>query len=233
MKKLIAALLCATMVFSISGCGSSDDSNKKDTGGEKTEDKAKDTDKKPLEIVQSGYYVSESYVYYGIVIKNPNKNYLIEYPSIKITMYGEDGSIIGTDDQVLMNIAPGDTLAFGGDVDHHDKVPAKVEFTLAKDDSKYVDGQNAELSSVFKVSNTSEILDGDTTSVTGEIENTGKKDYSTVAVSILFKKGNEIVFGTTGYVDDINKSSKTPFEIRSFDSVPDHDSFDVYVQDWS
>lgn len=89
MKKIINALICAMMVLGLSGCGSS--GNEKESNVKEND---KSTEKLPLEIVQSGYFDTESpNVMYGVIIKNPNTEYTVDFPTITITMYKEDGSI--------------------------------------------------------------------------------------------------------------------------------------------
>lgn len=139
---------------------------------------------------------------------------------------------LGTDDQVLNKIAPGDTLAFGGQADPNGQVPSKVEFSMKKDDTKYNNDNKSTSTSVFKISNTNALKDDYSASFTGEIENTAENDFSSVAVTVILKKGNDIVYGTTTYVDNLAKGSKTPFEVKCFSKVPEYDSFEIYAQSW-
>lgn len=233
MKKLFTALICAIMVLGVFGCSDKNE-NTTNNGSEKESEKSI-AEKKAIEIVDSGYYITDGddpYVKYGIIIKNPNEEYGIEFPSFSITMYDEEGKILGNDDQVLMYIGPGETLAYGGQANPNGKKPDKIEFKIKKDDDKYSEASKKE--SPFKVSNTNDIIDeyGGIT-CTGEIENTSGDDFDQVAVSLILYKNGEIIYGTTTYVDTVNAKSKTPFEVSSLGGeVPEYDKYKVYVQQW-
>lgn len=232
MKKLFTALICATMFIGLGACSSK---GKAGDDNPKPEEKKLVEDKKTIEIVDSGYYVTqgdEPYIEYGIIIKNPNDNYGIEYPSFTITMYDKEGKILGNDEQVLMYIGPGETLAYGGQANPNGKKPDKVEFKMKKDENKY--SEATKQGSSFKIINTNDMKDEyGGLACTGEIENISDTDYDSVAISLLLYKGDKIVYGTTTYVDTVNAKSKTPFEVSSLGSeVPEYDKYKIYAQQW-
>lgn len=64
------------------------------------------TNKQELEIVDSGYtvYKDNAYFNYGVVIRNPNETYAVDFPTITITAYDSDGGVITTEDQVISKL---------------------------------------------------------------------------------------------------------------------------------
>ncbi|MEE0856103.1 MAG: hypothetical protein U0L58_02245, partial [Ruminococcus sp.] len=62
--------------------------------------------------------------------------------------------------------------------------------------------------------------------------NNSTKDCSSAGVSIILKKENKIVYGTTSYVDDINAGQEKAFDISEY-NLPDYDSYEIIVIDWT
>ena len=83
---------------------------------------------KPLEIKDAGYIVSNGYLYYGVIIHNPNEKLAIEFPSYRITARDNTDQVIGTYDHVLSIIYPQQDFAYGSLGFQLDQQPAKVDF---------------------------------------------------------------------------------------------------------
>lgn len=83
------------------------------------------------------------------------------------------------------------------------------------------------------VSNTSEIAGDYNVSYTGEVENTSSTDISMAAATVLLKKDSAIVYGSTGFIDDLTAGSKKPFEISTYGDLPEHDSYEIIIQCWT
>ena len=64
-----------------------------------------------------------------------------------------------------------------------------------------------------------------------EIENKSDTDLDSVAVTILCKKDDKIVYGTTTFVDDLKSGDKKAFEVSEY-NVPEHDSYEISAQSW-
>ena len=222
-KKLLAIALTATMLFSFAACGGGTQESKKD-------------EKKELELVDSGYGIvnidSDVYMYWGATVKNPNKDYALEYPTINITAKDSDGKVITTEEQTLFTIAPEDTVSYGFQLDCNGKKPDKVEFKTDSGDFIEFNEETMVRSSNLKVSNTDKTTgDFGEVTFTGEIENSSENDLDQVAVTVIAKKGKKIVFGSTTFVDNLGSKDKKAFELTEYD-IPEHDSFEVYAQSW-
>lgn len=235
-KKILATGLCGAMILSLIGCGggSSDSNTAKET---KTSETVEETiaSTEEVALIESGYSAIENsvgvYIYYGIKLENKSQEKSAFLPTVTITAKNEDGSIITTEDQTLMNIAPGDTVTYGFQIDSKGTVPATVEFSVS--DSKFVDPNDETIAlSQLPVSNTSEVSGDFNISYTGEVENTSATDIDTGAATVLLRKDGAIVYGMTGFVNDLTASSKKPFEIKTYGDLPEHDSFEISVQPW-
>lgn len=234
MKKKILVLGVAVLLsFSMTACGGGNNSNsdtEKESANESTE-----TAKEPVALVESGYhlsiYDSDSYLKYGATLKNPNKNYALEFPKVLVTAKDKKGAIIATDEHVLNFIAPGDTVSFGSQVDCKGKKPDSVEITAESGDYISPEGENIIPTSNFKISNTSEIKGDGEYSYTGEVTNTSKRDISSVAVTVILKNKNKIVYGTTTYIDDVKAGSKKAFDISEY-NLPKHNKYIITARSW-
>lgn len=191
-------------------------------------------EKQPLEIIDSGYSVigDDPYIYYGVVIKNPNNEYAMEFPAFDIVMYVENGIILRSDSQTLFVINPNETIYYGAESQANGTAPVKVEFKAKEDKNKFKEAKPTE--QLFEISNENEIIDDrGRADYTGNIKNLSLKDFTSVAISVLSYKDNKIVYGTTGYVDSLNANSESTFEVSSFGTaVPEHDSYKISAIEW-
>lgn len=192
--------------------------------------------KKKVKLLESGYNISKSYsdkyLYYAATLENPNDDYALEFPKIIVTAKNEDGSILAYDEQVLNYIAPGDKVSFASITDCKGRTPYKVE--IHAESGNYISPENEEVipTNTFKVLSVSESKeDLKEYSYTGEIQNTGERDISSVAVTILLKEKGKIVGGTTTFLENLNAGSKKVFDISEYD-LPDHDEYVVSASSW-
>ena len=243
MRKKIAFMLLVFLVVFVTACSgkphSSTNSIDNGTNSVHNVSTPESTDPSDLIIVESGYSINDSgygniYAHYGIIINNPNTDFVASLPSITITAKGSDGAILGTSEQYLFSIAPEDTVSFGGQIDCNGSIPASVDFSLSCNNyTASTATTDTVKSSDFVISNTSEILGSyGNVSYTGEIENIGTKDSSMVAVTVLLKNNGSIIYGNTTYINDLLSGSKKAFEISAY-NVPEHTEYIISAQVWS
>lgn len=233
-KRFLALGLATLMAMSITACGNSDNSSS--SGNAESETSAQKKQQQDLQLVESGYSISGSdsdiYLNWGATVKNPNEDDAMEFPTITITAKDANGKIITTEDQTLMYIAPGDTVSYGFVVDCNGQRPETVEIKPESGDFVDISSVSCVASSELDVSNISEIKGSyDDTNYTGEIENKSDTDLDSVAVTILCKKDDKIVYGTTTFVDDLKSGDKKAFEVSEY-NVPEHDSYEISAQSW-
>ena len=190
----------------------------------------------PLELLETGFFVVEGpYVEYGFVLKNPNAGTGAEFPTVRITMRDANGGVVGTDEQVLNRIMPGETVAWGGQANPNGTKPASVKFEVIDpgDNWKPADHMEPVDFKPFKVVGLKENKSDFSTSFTGELVNPNGAAFDQVAVSILLRdKAGKIVVGYTGFVEKLSANGKVPFEVDSLGKVPEYAKFEAYAQPW-
>lgn len=187
----------------------------------------------PLEIVDSGWSaIGDGWVYYGIVIKNPNEGLAAEYPSFTITGKAEDGSIVFSDEQVFEMAYPEETIHLGFQAGNGTE-PASVEFKIKE--PKWIE-KNGLTNEMFTVSNTSEATDKySSTFFTGEVavnEEIDTNSMRQIAVTVITRDEDDIInYGNSTFINAPSKGDTASFEISCY-QVPEHSSYEVYARVW-
>ena len=226
MKKLLVFMLCS---FALFGCGSNDSSEKDKTN----EPVLEKTELKDIEVVESGFtYDGSGYIQYGVRIHNPNKETAIEYPSFRIVCYDSNGTILSSEEQTLLYIAPQDDAYFGSVASCNGKVPEKVEITpIPAKEYNFIDDVGKS-NGKFIVSNTNVLDDGYGGKIfTGEVANESGEDMQQIQMVLILRNNEKIVYGTTSYVDSVQAGAKVPFQIVSY-NLPEYTSYEIYAYRW-
>jgi hypothetical protein len=223
-----------------------------EASSEKTTDAASSTTKTPspsintdvddsdLELGRTGLFVHNSdysdeyYIEYAAEIKNPGKNYAIEFPQLQITFENEDGSIAATDTQTGFYVLPGDTVVLSSQV----SVPkdsinenTKYGFSVSANDAVKASSLQIPSSSDFTISNVKEST-ADETRITGKLSYSYDTDIDDmIAVTALAFKDDKIVGIATTYVDAMPAGQEKAFQLDA-SAFPDHDDLQVYAQVW-
>lgn len=185
-----------------------------------------------LEIADSGYYLrNNEYVYYYVDLFNPNKNYAVKYPNIRIVARDANNILLGTKEQTLSIIYPNQHFVYGSQAFSVDETPTTVTFeTIAPDDYNIKNANTLEPYQPFEVVNTAFRSD----KIVGEIQNRSSTDYKMVVVVVLLKNASDELIGIEQtFVDKVKANSSTPFEISllfSDNLAVDH--YDVYANQW-
>jgi hypothetical protein len=189
-------------------------------------------------LIDSGWSVSQSSDYtdvsYAVKIQNPNEKYAVVFPTITITARDAEGKILKNEEQVLHYIAAEDTIMYANNISYEGATPTTVDISVKngtndyeeQDDSKYIKISN------FSFQNTSENKGSYSTTYTGEITNNSNVDFSTIAISVIYKSGEKLIGGTSGYVDDLMTGTTMPFEISSWSDISGYDSIEFYAIPW-
>jgi len=199
--------------------------------------KAKESSSK-LEIVDSGYFVEgadeysdTAYVHFWAKLKNNDKKRSIDFPVITATAKDDSGKVLGSQSQIGMAIAPKDTVVLTSLMDTGDAAASSVEIKAKKPKfttKKVVNSKN------FTTANITEVPQEYTCpKVTGEVTYNGKEDLDGIAITAVYKLGDKSVYAYTTYLQSIESGSTESFEINPLSTeLPDHDSVEVYVQNW-
>lgn len=181
-------------------------------------------------IVQSG---GKTTVLYAVDISNPNAEYAIKFPKILITAKDGDGKILKTEEMVLNGIAAGDQYTYGNSVSYEGNTPSTVEISVGNSDDDYVAQSSSEIikSGSLSVSNTSD-NPGTFKTFTGEVTNNSTEELNSVAITVIYKSGGNIIGGETSYVNDLKAGEKKPFEVSSYSNFKDYDSYEIHALQW-
>lgn len=188
-------------------------------------------EKLSLEIIDSGYYVTEDGdVYFGICVYNPNATYEIDSPKLTITGKDADGVITFTYTTYLDSLLPNE-VQYVGDYVFGEAGTVTVEFSVpVLSDYKYE--VSAETSvDCFTLSNINYVEGSYHDSITGEITTDIQLDDVTEArISVIFydEDGN-IVGGDYTYTDIAVEGSTMAFEISLDDELPDYATYEIYA----
>lgn len=175
---------------------------------------ATNSQRAPLEIVDSGYGFAtwgDSRLTYGIQLYNPNEEAL-KFPSFRVTARRDDNSIIGTDERVLSIIYPNQTLTIGEVA--FDVVPDEVHSVnfdlIPPDDRNWIAGDYID----FEIINLHLSEGPYEHTATGEISNPNGVVYDLVRVDIILRDSTgSIVGGDVTFVRSLLANGTVPFEI--------------------
>ena len=65
-----------------------------------------------------------------------------------------------------------------------------------------------------------------------ETKNNSAIDTSMIGVTVILKKGGQIVYGTTTFVNDVKAGAEKPFEVSALGTIPEHDAVEVTAIQW-
>lgn len=208
------------------------------TGGARSSDSlppSSTADATALEIVESGWsHDVHGLVSYAVGIRNNSVDTTVEYPEVTITGYAADGTVMFSQPQGLMSIAPGETLYVGGPAGSG-IAPASVEFAL----STPPDGsmQSADLSRAVLTTSAVSIREGSfgTVVFSGDVS---MSDGSAPALTtgamvtiVLRDSTGAMVYGATAFVDLPAPGERVPFACEVYDP-PAYATAEAHAQFW-
>lgn len=232
MKRIVALGAAAALAATLAGCASPSGQEPADSAPSASEQQASQApaQENKLTVVDSGWSADEQgYVHYGIIIKNEGAQGAL-FPVIKVTGKDADGAVISSDEQTLMEINPGQELAWGGQAGNG-TAPATVEFELSVGSSNWQDADAAE--PMFEVSGLSAQDSGyGTVNFVGEVTNLTDADRDQAAVVVLLRdEAGAIVGGYTSFVSNVPAGGTTSFDVLGY-GVPAYDAIEGSAQPW-
>lgn len=224
MKKIVSSVVALAAIATLSSCGGS--ANSKETSSSKP--------KIPFEITSFSYETSGKYLYYAVCLHNPNEDYYIKYPTIRITARDENGGILGSDDPSIPVICPNTDTWSGGQAFSVDETPASVDIEIIEpEDKRYLTESEFKYKDIKPLSVKNAALKNDGEKIVGEVQNDNDYPIDNVAVTVVFKdeSNQPIAAANPIFIDDLKANSSTPFDHNLYlDFVTDN--FDVYADIW-
>lgn len=187
------------------------------------------SDVKDLEIKESGCYVSGDYLNYYVVLHNPNDEIAVEFPSFRITARDADNVLLGTEDQTLSIIYPGQDFYYGFQAFSVDEVPTSVDFEMiTPEDYNLKNASGLDEFTPLEVINTAVRDDN----FVGEISNSNSyKIDSAIIVVICKDSSGNVTYVNSTFVDDIASEGTAPFSISYYGDV-DTTNVEYYANQW-
>lgn len=188
-----------------------------------------------LEIVESGWsHDVHGLVSYAVGIRNNSADTTVAYPEVTITGYAADGTVVFSQPQGLMSIAPGETLYTGGPAGSG-IAPASVEFALSTPSDgnmQSVDPSRAVLAtsavSVQEGSFGTVVFSGDVSMSDG---NAPALTTGAMVTVVLRDSTGAMAYGATAFVDLPAPGERVPFACEVYDP-PDYATAEAHAQFW-
>lgn len=244
MKKVLVVLLTLAMVFSFAACGGGDDTSGESgttgtTGESGTSGTTGETGEKvpseELKLTNSGYHItgegSDFYAHYSAQIKNPNKDMGVLYATVRITARDAEGAVLGTEDEMVTDIYPGQTATFAGQGPNTSESPATVDIELIQPkEHEWEPEDEMDYPGYQPMTVINPTMNGD--DIVGEIENPNDFAIESAIVVVVFKnEDGSWAGGEYDFVEAIPASGTAPFEVWSYDAPPLVE-YEVFVNPW-
>ena len=181
-----------------------------------------------LEVLESGFstYGPDAIVggSYGLVISNNSEDTITNF-TVKVAVYDQNDTAIGTDSHSVAKIAPGEKLGIGYDITDD------VSGGVGKLDISFEEGfSGAVPEGTFTVSEVSTSTDEYGTDTTFTVASSYGVDLeSPYAYAIYRDASGAIIGGTYGFVDMVPAGGRASGTVSSYEPVPDVASAEVYV----
>jgi hypothetical protein len=231
-------ILVLFLFIALLGCGENNSSTSapssstpSEVSQETTDPKTISDEFKPLEIIESSYSIRNEYLFYAVIMHNPNEKLAVEFPSFRITARDENDLLIGTQDQVLSIIYPQQDFAYGSLGFEVDQQPAKVDIEVLEPNDYNITSVEMLEHPIFIPLEIVGVNKRDN-SILGEVSNLNDYDIDSAVVTVIFKDADgNIIDGDLTFIDKVPAGGKTPFEIRGYSDWTT-DNYDVYANIW-
>ncbi len=232
MKKTAVTVIALLLALSLTACGGVQTNNEPAQNPLAESIQKNNAEPLPIEVKEYGYsMVHNKYVYYSVILHNPNEDLAIEFPAFRITARDESGAPIASGDQTLSIIYPKQDFVYASQAFDVDEQPASVDIEMLA-----VKEYNVKKASMLThpkyipltIKNASFRNDH----IVGEIQNDNDYDLDSGIVTAIFRdNAGKMVGGRSTFVNSIKANSATPFDLSiSGDFV--FENFEVYANIW-
>lgn len=236
MKKFLAIALVASLMLCLSGCAQEQapKNEPSDLAGTKVDGTETRDD---LVLVDSSFFKDDyGWVNMCAVVKNPNSNFMVVYPTIKATVRDSKGAVLSVEDCYCDYVLPGENAVVIGSFSGESLDIASIDYSITAGDDSWgkVDSETIRVSD-FVVSGQSEVAnDYGKRSWVGEVTNNSGNDYDGYTAAVILKNGGKVVsgFSSIQYDAPIAAGDTVPFDIESEiigESYPDYDSYEIAI----
>lgn len=190
------------------------------------------TSNKHIEIKEVGYTMVGDYLTCIVTIKNTNSKKAIEYPSFRVTVYDENGKILGSEERVLSILYPNQEMVDQGTLIEVSEEPAKIEITaLGPDEDDLMSVSSLEHPDYKEMKCQNLSVNSD--KITGEVYNPNDYKIESAMITVVFRNSKkEIVASESAFIDDIPANGKVPFDISLADDAKTTDKIEAFAYIW-
>lgn len=249
-KKIISAILAAALVFTMPICAIA--TEKPDEWSAPIElEETNATQVQPITIKESHshletkyeYGKTRYYVFYAVLVENPNPDWAVDFVNIKTTIYGEDGSVLKTNTDTLDWVGEGDSYWYGDYIafDSDGVKPTRIEYTTSAENWNVHEASPANQivrAGELAVTNVSKRGSDYDLRFTGQVTNNSQFTSNAVKVVVLYKMkdsdGNEFPVGGehTYIMNNLASGETTSFELYPLSGFTGYSSYEVVaIQD--
>jgi hypothetical protein len=165
---------------------------------------------KPITITAEGYGQDDNQLGFGMLVKNPNSDLMLEGSQYQVAVYAEDGSVLGVDEGYLGVQFPDSEVGLAGNIYLPDETTAsKVVMQVLTGRSEKAKPQDS-----FTSEDASFEAGDYSSKVTGSVNNPFTKEVKSVRVNaITFDDAGKIIGGGYTYADFIPAGGKSAVEV--------------------
>lgn len=178
-------------------------------------------------------FSNEGWLYWTAVGYNPNDDLKCSFPTFHVTAYDENGGILASQDQVMMECWPLAKIAFSGQVDTGGIAPARVEVTMnapSGNDWQPADPADAP---VYEITNLTEVdTFGISSSFNGTVTNKSSQGGTICITALMRDEAGTLVDGVSGFAYDVPAGGSASFSLNCYSGAIYHTSFEAIATFW-
>lgn len=185
-----------------------------------------------LEITDFGYHVSGEYIWCVVGITNIKNDVAIECPVYRVTAYDKDNKILGSEEQTLMILYPGQECVCAAVLIEVGEKPHRIDIT-ALDPEEYFISSVTMLEHPAHEPMVGQNITVRNESVTGEIFNPNDYKVGSAMVTVIFRDDSgKIVYSAMTFINQIPANGSTPFEVNYYTDIKLPSNCEVYAYLW-
>lgn len=167
-------------------------------------------------VKEFAWFINSNYLSCVITIVNNSDEYVVEFPSFRITAYDTSGVVLGSYEQVLSIIYPEHDFTAYCLMFELSKKPDKIDIVLLEPEDYCIVHKSLVKHEKFeKLVGNNVVVYGD--SVKGEIINPNNYGIEGAMVTAVFRdKNGDIVFGEQTFVNQLPAAGSVPFDMYVF-----------------
>lgn len=185
-----------------------------------------------LKIKEVGYQMVGEYLTCAVVLNNPSSDTAIEFPAFRVTVYDENGKVLGSEERILSIIYPKQDFIDQGTLIEVSKKPSKIDVTVLEPDN-----YNITSSSMLDHPQHKQMygknISVDDDKITGELYNPNDYKIDSAMITVIFRNADGIIVSSeVEFVDQVPANGSLPFDISLASDATTTDRIEVYGYIW-